>query len=86
VDEEIARAVRAFEATPAVDPLVMFDHAYRNLSPALAAQRAEMQARLAQAPAEGAAAAAAPSASGDGEAAPVSESPPMRGQRRPWRS
>jgi pyruvate dehydrogenase E1 component alpha subunit len=70
VDEEIARAVERFEAMPPADPLAMFDHAYAELPPDLAAQRAELAARL-EAPADG------------GE--PASEerpSPPMRGQRR----
>jgi pyruvate dehydrogenase E1 component alpha subunit len=69
VDEEIARAVERFEAMPPADPLAMFDHAYAELPHELAAQRAELAARL-QAPT-------------DGE--PVSAerpSPPMRGQRR----
>jgi pyruvate dehydrogenase E1 component alpha subunit len=70
VDEEIARAVERFEAMPPADPLGMFDHAYAELPPGLAAQRAEIAARLA-APAEAAAPASAEPAS-----------PPMRGQRR----
>ena len=70
VDEEIARAVERFEAMPPADPLGMFDHAYAELPPGLAAQRAELAARL-QAPAEGGAPASTEPAS-----------PPMRGQRR----
>jgi len=70
VDEEIARAVERFEAMPPADPLGMFDHAYAELPPGLAAQRAELAARL-QAPAEG-----GPPASTE------PASPPMRGQRR----
>jgi pyruvate dehydrogenase E1 component alpha subunit len=75
VDEEIARAVERFEAMPAADPLAMFDHAYAELPHDLAAQRAEMAARL-EAPA------------GSREPAPIEPpagepaSPPMRGQRR----
>jgi pyruvate dehydrogenase E1 component alpha subunit len=70
VDEEIARAVERFEAMPPADPLSMFDHAYAELPPGVAAQRAELAARL-QAPPPG------------GGANPVeSASPPMRGQRK----
>src|SRR6266566_2291318 len=47
VDEEIARAVSAFEAIGPPDPLAMFDHAYATRTAPLEAQRAEMQARLA---------------------------------------
>ena len=69
----------------------MFDHAYATRPAPLEAQRAEMQARLAQpaaadpkVPAEPASTGAAGAA---GEPAPANrESPPMRGQRRPWRS
>jgi len=68
IDEEIARGVTAFEATAAADPLGMFDHAYAELSPELAAERAELEARL-----------AAPTRNeGPGEP-PLP--PPMRGQR-----
>src|SRR5882724_10275225 len=70
VDEEIARAVERFEAMPPADPLAMFDHAYAELTPDLAAQRAELAARL-EAPADGGEPASAEPAS-----------PPMRGQRR----
>jgi hypothetical protein len=90
IDAEIARAVQAFEAVGPADPLGMFDHAYATRPVPLEAQRAEMQARLAQpaadpktpgAPASGGA------TGGAGEPAPANpESPPMRGQRRPWRS
>ncbi len=91
VDAEIARAVSAFEAIGPPDPLAMFDHAYATRTAPLEAQRAEMQARLARAPeaapepaAPAAAAAAAKDAAG---AAPTErQSPPVRGQRRPWRS
>jgi pyruvate dehydrogenase E1 component alpha subunit len=69
VDEEIARAVERFEAMPPADPLAMFDHAYAELTPDLAAQRAELAARL-EAPADG---------GGPDQAEPPS--PPMRGQR-----
>jgi pyruvate dehydrogenase E1 component alpha subunit len=47
IDEEIARGVTAFEATAAADPLGMFDHAYAELPAELAAERAELEARLA---------------------------------------
>lgn len=80
VDEEIAQAVRAFEATAAADPLVMFDHAYGNPPAALEAQRRELQARLAETTGSEPASAAT-----DTPDQPV-QSPPMRGQRRPWRS
>jgi pyruvate dehydrogenase E1 component alpha subunit len=73
VDEEIARAVERFEAMPPADPLAMFDHAYAELTPDLAAQRAELAARL-EAPADG---------GGPDQAEPPS--PPMRGQRRTTR-
>src|SRR5690349_20393635 len=83
IDAEIARAVEAFEAVGEPDPLVMFDHAYATRSAALEGQRAEMAKRLAQAPA---AAASAPPAEGEAPAAAERQSPPLRGQRRPWRS
>jgi pyruvate dehydrogenase E1 component subunit alpha len=70
VDEEIARAVQAFEATTPADPLAIFDHAYAEMPPHLRAQRAEMEERLRDA-----------GASRAGEEAPP-PSPPMRGQRR----
>ena len=73
VDEEIARAVERFEAMPAADPLGMFDHAYAELPPGVAAQRAEVAARL-----EIHADVAAPAV-----AEPAST--PMRGQRRTTR-
>jgi pyruvate dehydrogenase E1 component alpha subunit len=82
IDAEIARAVEAFEAVGAPDPLVMFDHAYATRSAALESQRAEMAERLARAPA----AAAARRADDEAAVAPELQSPPMRGQRRPWRS
>jgi pyruvate dehydrogenase E1 component subunit alpha len=73
VDEEIAEAIRRFEAMPAPDPLAMFDHLYAELPPALRAQRDELAARLA--------------AGGDGRPEDRPPSPPMRGQRTgPWRS
>jgi len=88
IDAEIARAVQSFEAVGPADPLGMFDHAYATRPAPLEAQRAEMQARLAQAPAADLAGPAATGAAdGAGEPAPGNpESPPMRGQRRPWRS
>jgi len=70
VDEEIARGVERFEAMPPADPLEMFDHAYAELPSHVAAERAEIAARL-QTPGGDAAADAAEPAS-----------PPMRGQRR----
>src|SRR5437773_9627969 len=46
VDDEIARAVEAFEATPPADPLAIFDHAYAETPPHLEAERADMAERL----------------------------------------
>src|SRR5499427_3790188 len=46
IDEEIARGVAAFEATAAADPLGMFDHAYAELPSDVAAERADLEARL----------------------------------------
>jgi pyruvate dehydrogenase E1 component alpha subunit len=82
IEEEIGRAVRAFEARGAADPSTMFDHAYAARPAPLEAQRALMQARAAEAP-EG-----KPDepASADPGAPAIDQSPPMRGQRRPWRS
>jgi len=70
VDEEIARGVERLEAMPPADPLEMFDHAYAELPPHVAAERAEVAARL-RVPGGDA---------GAGSAEPAS--PPMRGQRR----
>jgi len=70
VDEEIAEAIRRFEATPPADPLVMFDHAYAELPPDLAAQRDAMAASD-----PGVTAAQDPTPSGQPGATP------MRGQR-----
>jgi pyruvate dehydrogenase E1 component alpha subunit len=67
VDEEIAAAVRRFEALPPVDPLTAFDHVYAEVPPHLAAQRAELAARL--------------SAEGSGPAPEPPDALPMRGQR-----
>ncbi|HUM16151.1 MAG TPA: pyruvate dehydrogenase (acetyl-transferring) E1 component subunit alpha [Candidatus Nitrosotalea sp.] len=92
LDQEIAAAVRAFEATASADPLTMFDHAYGKPPAALDEQRAAMRTRLTETPATPPAGAASDSAAhseagADGEEpAPSRESPPMRGQRRPWRS
>jgi pyruvate dehydrogenase E1 component alpha subunit len=90
VDQEIAAAVRAFEATAAADPLTMFDHAYAERSAALEEQRTAMQARFESAatepPAEPAPEAAARPDGSSGGGDPTATSPPMRGQRRPWRS
>jgi pyruvate dehydrogenase E1 component alpha subunit len=82
IEEEIGRAVRAFEATGTADPLTMFDHAYAARPAPLEAQRSEMQARAAEAPGgkPGEPAAGTPGAPA------TDQSPPMRGQRRPWRS
>src|SRR5712691_7066286 len=86
IETEIGRAVRAFEATGAADPLSMFDHAYAARPAPLEAQRGEMQARGAETP-DGKAVepAATPPAATPGAPA-TNQSPPMRGQRRPWRS
>jgi pyruvate dehydrogenase E1 component alpha subunit len=80
VDEEIAQAVRAFEATGAADPLTMFEHAYAARPAGLDAQRAEVEARGAEV------SGAAPDDPDVSPAAAPDPSPPMRGQRRPWRS
>jgi pyruvate dehydrogenase E1 component alpha subunit len=72
IDEEIARAVKTFEAMPPADPLAMFDHAYAELPPDLAAQRAGLAERLRSG------VDASPRRPRE-EEAPVS--PPMRGQR-----
>ncbi len=69
VDEEIAAAVRRFEAAPPADPLRVFDHVYAEMPPHLAAQRAELEARLA---ADGGAPVPEP---------PPPDAMPMRGQR-----
>jgi pyruvate dehydrogenase E1 component subunit alpha len=73
VDEEIARGVERFEAMPPADPLEMFDHAYAELPPHVAAERAELAARL-----QGLGVHEA-----EGSVDPAS--PPMRGQRRTTR-
>jgi pyruvate dehydrogenase E1 component alpha subunit len=73
VDEEIARGVDRFEAMPPANPLEMFDHAYAELPPHVAAERAELAARF---QALGVHAA-------EGSVDPAS--PPMRGQRRTTR-
>ncbi|HKC98320.1 MAG TPA: pyruvate dehydrogenase (acetyl-transferring) E1 component subunit alpha [Methylomirabilota bacterium] len=70
VDDEIAEAVRRFEAAPAPDPLTMFDHVYAELPPHLIAQRDELAAREHEAP--------APS---DEPSTPQPGATPMRGQR-----
>jgi pyruvate dehydrogenase E1 component alpha subunit len=71
VEAEIAGGVQAFEAVGPADPLTVFEHAYGSPPDALAAQRAEMAARLGQT--------TQPDPTG-------SSSPPMRGQRRSWPS
>jgi len=68
VDDEIAEAVRRFEATPPTDPLTMFDHVYAELPPDLQAQRDEMAARGQTPPAQP-------------DATPTTGATPMRGQR-----
>ena len=70
VEEEIAAAIRRFEATPPPDPLTLFDHVYAELPPHLAAQRDELAAREDAAPAR----ADEPSTTQPGAT-------PMRGQR-----
>ena len=73
VDEEIAHGVERFEAMPPADPLEMFDHAYAELPPHVAAERAELAARLQ----------ALGGHAAEGSVDPAS--PPMRGQRRTTR-
>jgi pyruvate dehydrogenase E1 component alpha subunit len=70
VDDEIAEAVRRFEATPPADPLVMFDHAYAELPPDVQAQRDAM-------------AASEPATPAPSDATPPTQpgATPMRGQR-----
>src|SRR5499433_149968 len=70
VDEEIAEAIRRFEAVPAPDPLTMFDHVYAELPPHLVAQREEMAAREHEAPAPP-----------NEPSTPQPGATPMRGQR-----
>lgn len=67
IEAEIARGVAAFEATAAANPLGMFDHAYAELPPDVAAQREALRERL-----------AGGHAHADGDEPPP---PPMRGQR-----
>src|SRR5215468_534216 len=85
IEAEIAGSVKAFEAAAGADPLVMFDHAYAVPPAGLEAERAEMRDRLAEQPAAGSASAAAATAEGSVDTS-TTQSPPMRGQRRPWRS
>ena len=70
VDDEIAEAIRRFEATPPPDPLVMFDHAYAELPPDVRAQRDAMAASEPARPAR-------PEANDS----PPPGATPMRGQR-----
>src|SRR5712692_10559334 len=70
VDEEIAEAVRRFEATPPPDPLTVFDHVYAEMPPHLRAQRDELARWLREGAATGAEAPATPP-----------RATPMRGQR-----
>ena len=72
IDDEIARAIKTFEAVPPADPLTIFDHVYAELPPHLRAQRDEAARRVREAEArEPREAAAEPEAP-----------PPMRGQRK----
>src|SRR6059036_1550316 len=67
IDDEIAEAVRRFEATPPPDPLTVFDHVYAELPPELKAQRETLAETL---------------RSGEpGRREKHEPSPPMRGQR-----
>jgi pyruvate dehydrogenase E1 component alpha subunit len=68
VDADIAAAVERFEASPAPDPVAIFDHVYATRPPHLEAQRAELIARLSE---------QEPGRRSDEELV----SPPMRGQR-----
>ena len=70
VDEEIAEAVRRFEATPPPDPLTVFDHVYAEMPPHLRAQRDELARWLREGAATGAEAPETPP-----------RATPMRGQR-----
>jgi hypothetical protein len=60
--------VRRFEAVPPADPLSVFDHVYAEVPPHLAAQRAEVEARV-------------PAAEGPRVSEPPPDAIPMRGQR-----
>jgi pyruvate dehydrogenase E1 component alpha subunit len=68
LDEEIAAAVKRFEAYGPPDPLRMFDHVYAEKPPHLIAQREELAGRL--------------RAGADTPATEPPSSPPMRGQRK----
>src|SRR5438094_961199 len=70
VDEEIAEAIRRFEATPPPDPLTMFDHVYADMPPHLRAQRDDLARWLREGAATGAEAPETPP-----------RATPMRGQR-----
>src|SRR6266702_4691856 len=70
VDEEIAEAVRRFEATPPPDPLTVFDHVYAEMPPHLRAQRDDLARWLREGAATGAEAPETPP-----------RATPMRGQR-----
>jgi len=70
VDDEIAEAIRRFEATPPADPLVMFDHAYAELPADVRAQRDAMAASEPARPARP-----------DANDSPPPGATPMRGQR-----
>ena len=74
VDDEIAEAVRRFEATPPADPVVMFDHAYAELPPDVQAQRDAMAATEPATPAR-------PDASPEATPPTQPGATPMRGQR-----
>ena len=74
VDDEIAGAIRRFEAMPPPDPIAMFEHVFSELPPGLAEQREEVAQRL-----------GAPGTAESLEERPAS--PPMRGQRSTrWQS
>jgi pyruvate dehydrogenase E1 component alpha subunit len=70
VDDEIAEAIRRFEATPPADPLTMFDHVYGELPQDLEAQRDAL-------------AASDPATPPASESGPTTQpgATPMRGQR-----
>ncbi|MBM3221164.1 MAG: pyruvate dehydrogenase (acetyl-transferring) E1 component subunit alpha [Candidatus Rokubacteria bacterium] len=69
LDAEIAAAVERFEAAPAPDPLMVFDHVYAERPPHLDRERSEMMERLAEV------------TPGRGDDGTDTTSLPMRGQR-----
>jgi pyruvate dehydrogenase E1 component alpha subunit len=76
IDAEIAEAVRRFEATPAPDPLTVFDHIYAELPPDLRRERDALAKQLGQT-----------ASNGDHEPTDEEQPPslPMRGQRETTR-